>query len=253
MTSRTVTARYPGYKGTIAGVQFTAGEATIDDATATGKAVIEFAKRQGWAVSGAIASAVTETVDEGKPVATWTDEELSDYLTEHGVQFPSGASSEDLLAAVLDAFETKAQGGSAANEGAGHTSGTVPPEGAPPVPGEDGDDADKAAQWVTPQIGNALDDIAPTISGQPSASSKVEGATATYTVTASGTPTPTYQWQRQTRGAGAYVDIEGATSASYTTPALTVAENHNDRYRVVVTNSDGSVTSTGVQQAVTAS
>ena len=248
MTSRTITA--PAYiQGVKGGATFTDGSATVDDETDAGKRAIEFAKRRGWAVSGGIATADTPTVAEGKPIAGWTDQELRDYLTAEGVQFPSGASRDDLLAAVHDAFEVKGGGGSAANNSAGHLGGTIPPEGAPIVPG---DDVTKTTQWATPKVGNQLADVAPVITVQPSASSKVEGATATYSVTATGTPAPTYQWQRQTRGAGSYVDISGATSDSYTTPALTVAENHNDRYRVVVTNTDGTVTSTAVQQAVTA-
>jgi len=249
MTSRTITA--PAYiAGLIAGATFTAGEATVDDATDAGKRSIEFAKRRGWAVSGAIAAAVEVTVAQGKPVAGWTSAELTTYLDANRVQFPSGASQADKLAAAQDAFEAKAQGGAAANLSAGHLMGTMPPEGAPIVPG---DDAEKARLWVTPQVGNVSDDVAPTISVQPTGSSVVEGATPEYTVTAAGTPAPTYQWQRQTLGSGAYVNIAAATAAAYTTPALTVAANHNDRYRVVVSNSDGSVTSTAYQQAVTAS
>jgi hypothetical protein len=254
MTNRTITARRTTLTGVVAGATFTDGTATVDDATDAGKRAIEYAKRHGWAVSGSIAAAVDLAPADGEALIRWTDQELRDYLTNWKVQFPSGATREELLDAVRDAFETKAQGGSAANESAGHTSGSMPPEGAPPVSNPDKpDDAEKAELWVTPQVGNVLNDVAPTISVQPTGSSKVQGATATYTVTAAGTPTPTYQWQRQALGSGSYVDIDGATAASYTTPALTVAANHNDRYRVVVSNSDGSVTSNSYQQAVTAS
>jgi len=241
----------PAYiAGVVAGATFTAGEATVDDATDAGKRSIEFAKRRGWGVAGGIATAVEVTVAQGKPVADWTTAELTTYLNANRVQFPSGASKADKLAAAQDAFEAKAQGGAAANLSAGHLMGTMPPEGAPIVPG---DDAAKAALWRTPMTGNVSDDVAPTISVQPSGSSKITGATATYEVTAAGTPAPTYQWQRQALGTGAYVNIAAATAATYTTPGLTVATKHNDRYRVGVSNSDGSVTSTAYQQAVTAS
>lgn len=254
MTNRTITSRITTLSGVIAGATFANGSATVDDATRAGKRAIAFAKRQGWAVSGGIASAVDLTNADGEPVARWTRTELEDYLDAHRVGWPSGASDADLREAVLTAFEVKSTGGSASPEGAaGHDSGTIPPEGAPPVTNPDKpDNAEQAALWTTPQSGNTADDVAPTISVQPTASSKVEGETATYSVTAAGTPTPSYQWQRQTRGGGSYADIEGATSASYTTPALTVAENHNDRYRVRVSNSDGVVLSNAVQQAVTA-
>jgi hypothetical protein len=39
------------------------------------------------------------------------------------------------------------------------------------------------------------------------------------------------------------MNIPGATSASYTTPVLTLADN-NEQFDVVVSNSSGSVTST---------
>lgn len=255
MVNRTITARSATLNGRTGGATYTNGVATVDDATRAGKAAIAFAKRQGYAVSGGIATAVDLAPADGEHYTRWTDAELRAYLDGQKVQYPSGAPRADLLNAVKDAFEIKAQGGSAANGGGGHTSGTVPPEGAPPVPareGMPGDDAEKTELWVTPQTGNVANDVAPVITTAPTATSKVAGQTATYSVVATGTPAPTYQWERQAKGTGSYASIEGATSASYTTPALTVADNHNDRYRVVVSNSDGQVTTTGVQQAVTA-
>src|SRR5262245_53840259 len=77
---------------------------------------------------------------------------------------------------------------------------------------------------------------APTITQQPANQAADVGATATFTVGASGTPTPTYQWQK---GGAA---ISGATSESYTTPALTAADN-GQTFAVVVTNSAGAITS----------
>lgn len=253
MADKTITARRATYAGKIGTVQFTAGSATVDDSTAAGKAAIAFAIRHGWAVSGGTASATSPSVAQGKPVADWTEGEIDTYLAAQNVMYPSNAALEDKRNLVTAAFETKAQGGAANPDGtAGHDSGTIPPEGAPPVSAPSKpDDATETIHYHTPITGVAAD-VAPAITVQPAATSKTEGATATYTVTATGTPTPTYQWQRQTKGAGAYADISGATSASYTTPALTVADNHNDRYRVVVTNSDSSVTSNSVQQAVTA-
>jgi hypothetical protein len=62
-----------------------------------------------------------------------------------------------------------------------------------------------------------------------SAQSACVPQTATFTVAASGTGL-TYQWQVQVPG-GSYVDIPGATSATYTTPATTLAMNGN-QYRV---------------------
>ncbi len=79
--------------------------------------------------------------------------------------------------------------------------------------------------------------VAPTISVQPASQTVDAGSTATFTVTATGNPAPTYQWYLGTVSLGAT-----ATSASYTTPAATTAMSGNS-YTVVVTNSQGSVTS----------
>lgn len=78
--------------------------------------------------------------------------------------------------------------------------------------------------------------IAPTISAQPANQTVSVGQTATFSVTASGNPSPTYQWQKNGS------DISGASSASYTTPATTASDN-GATFRVVVSNSAGSVTS----------
>ena len=84
----------------------------------------------------------------------------------------------------------------------------------------------------------------PVITAQPADASAVAGSTATFAVTATGTGL-SYQWQKN----GTAVD--GATGASYTTPALTTADDQAV-YKVVVTNSAGSVTSTGAMLTVTA-
>lgn len=73
-----------------------------------------------------------------------------------------------------------------------------------------------------------------------------ETDTATFTVVATVLParTLTYQWQKQEAGAGAWANISGATSASYTTGVLTVAADNTDKYRVIVSAADAdSVTS----------
>jgi len=71
------------------------------------------------------------------------------------------------------------------------------------------------------------------ITQQPQSTTVLENATATFTVAASGTSTPSYQWQKAAP-AGAFSDIAGATSNTYTTPPLTMADN-GARYRAVVT------------------
>jgi hypothetical protein len=87
---------------------------------------------------------------------------------------------------------------------------------------------------------------APAITVQPANQTVTSGQTATFSVTANGTPTPTYQWQKNT------ANISGATSSTYTTPATTSADS-GETFRVVVTNSAGSVTSNSATLTVNAS
>ncbi len=71
----------------------------------------------------------------------------------------------------------------------------------------------------------------PAITTQPAAVTLCDGANATFTVVATGTGL-TYQWQENT-GSG-FVNIAGATSASYTKAATTAAMN-NYQYQVIIT------------------
>ncbi|MDB5106240.1 MAG: hypothetical protein JWP91_3929 [Fibrobacteres bacterium] len=77
---------------------------------------------------------------------------------------------------------------------------------------------------------------APAITGQPAGQTVVLGQTATFTVTATGTAPLTYQWRK------GGVNIAGATSASYITPA-TVGTDDGALFSVVVSNSAGTATS----------
>src|SRR5258708_6289621 len=78
--------------------------------------------------------------------------------------------------------------------------------------------------------------VAPTISTQPANQTVTAGQTATFTVVAAGTAPLGYQWQKNG------VNIAGATSASYTTPVTTTSDS-GSTFRVVVTNTAGTVTS----------
>jgi len=62
------------------------------------------------------------------------------------------------------------------------------------------------------------------------------GQTATFTVVAAGTAPLSYQWQKNG------VNIAGATSGSYTTPATTTSDS-GSTFDVVVSNTAGTVTS----------
>ena len=76
----------------------------------------------------------------------------------------------------------------------------------------------------------------PSITTQPASKTVVAGQTATFSVTATGTAPLSYQWSKN----GANISL--ATSASYTTPATTTADN-GAQFTVVVTNSVGNATS----------
>ncbi len=86
---------------------------------------------------------------------------------------------------------------------------------------------------------------APAITTQPQNVSVAAGQTATFSVAATGTAPLSYQWRRNG------TDIAGATSASYTTPATTLADN-GAQFSVVVSNSVNSVTSTAATLTVSA-
>lgn len=77
--------------------------------------------------------------------------------------------------------------------------------------------------------------VAPTITTQPTSQTVAAGASVTFSVVATGTPSPTFQWKKN--GAS----IAGATGSSYTIPA--VVSTDAGSYTVVVTNSQGSITS----------
>jgi arylsulfatase A-like enzyme len=96
---------------------------------------------------------------------------------------------------------------------------------------------------VTNSIGNVTSNNAtltvqtpPSITAQPVNTTVTVGQIATFNVTATGTAPLNYQWRKNR------VNITGATSSFYTTPATTIADN-GSLFSVVVSNSAGSVTS----------
>jgi Immunoglobulin I-set domain len=78
--------------------------------------------------------------------------------------------------------------------------------------------------------------VAPNITTEPTALSTPVGQIATFTVTASGTAPLRFQWSKNG------VAINGAANSTYTTPAVTPADN-GASFTVSVTNNIGSVTS----------
>ncbi|MGD0905956.1 MAG: immunoglobulin domain-containing protein [Candidatus Acidiferrales bacterium] len=87
--------------------------------------------------------------------------------------------------------------------------------------------------------------VPPTVTSQPTSQTVIAGQAATFSVTATGTATLTYQWKKNGTAIG------GATSASYTTPAETTADN-GALFTVTVTNAAGNVTSNAATLTVNA-
>ncbi len=106
--------------------------------------------------------------------------------------------------------------------------------------------ADNGAKYrciVTNSLGSATSNEAtltvnapPSIVTQPSDQTVPQGQSATFSVVASGSTTLAYQWQRH------QINIPGATSSSYVLPSAVFADN-GEKFRCVVTNSFGNVTS----------
>ena len=76
----------------------------------------------------------------------------------------------------------------------------------------------------------------PSITTQPVSQTVFVGSNATFSVLASGNPSPSYQWQKNG------LNITGAISSSYTTPA-TIDSDNGSIYQVIVYNSIGGVIS----------
>ena len=85
--------------------------------------------------------------------------------------------------------------------------------------------------------------VAPTITAQPLAQSVVAPNAATFTVTATGSTPLAYQWKKNN------TDIPLATSASYTTPATSTADQ-GSQFAVAVTNAAGGALSLSVTLSV---
>jgi hypothetical protein len=118
--------------------------------------------------------------------------------------------------------------------------------------------ADSGAQFsvrVTNPAGNVISNsatltvtaapVAPSITAQPANRTVTAGQTASFSVSANGTAPLSYQWRKNG------VNIGGATSANYTTPATTTADS-GAQFSVVVSNSIGNATSNNATLTVNA-
>jgi hypothetical protein len=93
----------------------------------------------------------------------------------------------------------------------------------------------------------------PNITVQPADATVNQTQTATFSVVAdSGSGTSlTYQWQRAEPGSSTYAPIFGATSASYTTPALSNATDNGAHYNVVLTETGTNIKVTSLPALLT--
>src|SRR5579864_1494304 len=85
----------------------------------------------------------------------------------------------------------------------------------------------------------------PSIATEPSSQTVTVGQSATFTVAATGSAPLAYQWEKNGTA------ITGATSSSYTTAATSSSDN-GAQFRVVVSNSVGTTTSTAASLTVSA-
>jgi methionine-rich copper-binding protein CopC len=90
----------------------------------------------------------------------------------------------------------------------------------------------------------------PQIRTQPSNQSAAAGGTATFTVAATGSGL-FYQWEQSNDGGNTWIPIQGANSASYTTPALS-SSNNGEVFRCLLSNADDSAWSGTATLKVTA-
>ncbi|HEY8716414.1 MAG TPA: malectin domain-containing carbohydrate-binding protein, partial [Candidatus Acidoferrum sp.] len=86
--------------------------------------------------------------------------------------------------------------------------------------------------------------VAPRITTQPVSKTLASSQKATFTVSSTGTAPLSYQWQKNS------ISISGATASTYITPTLSTSDN-GAGYKVIVSNSKGSVTSSTAWLTVT--
>jgi len=94
-----------------------------------------------------------------------------------------------------------------------------------------------------------LGEVPPAITSQPANRSVQAGNNTTFTVIATGAPLPTFQWQ--VNSGSSWSNIAGATSHTLALSSVTQSMSGN-QYRVVVSNSQGAVTSNAATLTVTA-
>ena len=90
------------------------------------------------------------------------------------------------------------------------------------------------------------------IQTQPASTAVIEGGQGTFNIVASITSGAiSYQWQKSTNGGGAWTNINGANSATYTTPNTVFPTTPAEQFRCILTNANATtVTSTAATLTV---
>jgi hypothetical protein len=245
----------------------TAGQAATFSVTATGTAPLSYQwKMNGAAISGATstsytipATAASENDAQFTVTVTNSVSSVASNVATLIVDVPASITTQPanrtVNAGQTAAFSVAASGTGAltyqwkkngtAISGATSASYTTPATTA----------SDNGAQFtvvVTDVVSSVTSNLAtltvngpPSITTQPAGQTVTAGQTAAFSVIATGTGTLTYQWKKS--GAA----ISGATTPSYTTPAVTTADN-GSQFTVTVTNAAGNITSNAATLTVNA-
>jgi len=96
-------------------------------------------------------------------------------------------------------------------------------------------------------VGVSATPVAPSVLTNPSDATALGGTAQSFTVTVNGTSPLTYQWEQSADGT-TFAPVAGATGATYTIAAVSLADE--GYYRVTVTNVAGSATSTAARLTV---
>ena len=248
----------------------TAGQTATFSVTASGTAPLSYQwEKNGAAISGATSASYTTptetTADTGAQFAVVVTNSVGNATSNAAILTVNPApvapsittqpASQTVTAGQTATFSVTASGTAPLSyqwrkNGTAISGATAASYTTPATPA-----ADNGAQFsvvVTNSAGSVTSNAAtltvnvpPSITAQPASQTVTAGQTATFSVTASGTAPLSYQWRKNGTA------ISGATSASYTTPATTTADN-GAQFTVVVTNSVGSVTSNAATLTVNA-
>jgi hypothetical protein len=113
-----------------------------------------------------------------------------------------------------------------------------------------GNNAGGDPDWVLVLEASPGGAVPPAISSPPQNQSVTAGQTASYSVTATGTAPLSYQWQRENSGSTTWTNV-GTNASTYTTSATSTGDN-GASFRVLVSNSVGSATSSAATLTVNA-